>query len=87
MVNAAPILSRTCAGWANTAGFTVDTYDDVTTLRPTTRGGATSWYQIRDRGRGRVELTEIDADGSECSELFAAGMDVLERHIIGLFVL
>ncbi|WP_260973570.1 TNT antitoxin family protein [Mycolicibacterium llatzerense] len=83
MVNPVPTLSRTCAGWANTAGFTVDTYDDATTLR-SAAGHGTSWYQIRDRGRGRVELTEIDHDGDEHSELFAAGMDVLERYLIGL---
>lgn len=86
MVNPAPPLSRTCAGWASTAGFTVDTYEDATTLRPTA-GGGTSWYQIRGRGRGRVELTEIDVDGDEYTELFAASMDVLERYLIGPLVL
>lgn len=83
VVNPAPTLSRTCAGWASTAGFTVGTHECATTLRPTT-GHGTSWYQIRDRGQGRVELTEIDADGDEHTELYAAGIDILERFLIGL---
>lgn len=83
MTSKAPTLSRTCAGWAGTAGFAVATYDDAVTLRPGAGHGG-SWYQIRDRGRGRVELTEIDEDGAENSDLFAAGMDVLERYLLGL---
>lgn len=63
------------------AGFTVSTDDDTTVLRPADHG--IGWYCIRARGRGRVELTEVDPDGVEHSDLFAAGMDVLERYLIG----
>ncbi len=86
VVNPAPALSRTCAGWASTAGFAVGSHDGTTTLRPTT-GLDTSWYQIRDRGQGRVELTEIDTDGDEHTELYAAGMGILEPYLIGLLIL
>jgi hypothetical protein len=84
VTNSAPILSRTCAGWASTAGFIIDAHGDATILRPTPGHDSTSWYQIRDRGKGRIELSEIDGDGDEYTELFAAGMDVLERYLIGL---
>lgn len=82
MVKPAPTLSSTCTGWARTAGFTVSTDADTTLLRPADHG--TSWYHIRDRGQGRVELTEVDPNGVEHSDLYAAGMDTLERYLIGL---
>ncbi|BEL41745.1 hypothetical protein Isolate57625_51000 (plasmid) [Mycobacteroides abscessus subsp. abscessus] len=77
-----PVLSAECAGWARTAGYEVRVDSEATVLWPV--GGGRSWYRMRRRGdMGRVELSETDSDGMTEILLFAVGMDVTERFLIG----
>ncbi|EHB48868.1 hypothetical protein MycrhDRAFT_5709 [Mycolicibacterium rhodesiae JS60] len=74
-------------GWARTAGYAlgVDDQADAAVLR--SEAGGPTRYVIRDRGAGRLELSQTDGDdvGGEERLLYAANRGVLERYLFGVF--
>lgn len=81
-----PALSADCRGWALTANYTVSTADDGDVLLRSETDPATRYF-IRRRGSDRLELTQADDEdaGGERPLLFVARIEVLERHLLGLF--
>lgn len=81
-----PTLSADCQGWALTANYTVSTADDGEVLLRSETDPSTRYF-IRRRGTDRFELTHAD-DEEDCGErplLFVARIEVIERHLLGLF--
>lgn len=81
-----PTLSADCLGWALTANYAVTTADDGDVLLRSETDPATRYF-IRRRGSDRLELTQADDEdaGGERPLLFVARIEVLERHLLGLF--
>lgn len=82
---AAPALSTDCLGWVRTAGYAWATEDTTDTLVLRSETGSHTRYYIR-QVRDRLRLTQADEDpDEERTVLFAAGREVLERFLFGLF--
>jgi len=81
----APIaLSADCLGWARTAHYITAVADDGD-VQLRSEAGAPTRYFIRRRGKDRLELTQADDGDAEQPLLFAAEVEVLERHLVELF--
>lgn len=79
-------LSAACLGWARAAHYVTSLADDGE-VQLRSQAGAPTRYFVRRRGADRLELTEVDEGESERPLLFVADVDVLERYLVGLFVL
>lgn len=77
-------LSAECLGWAQAAHYTSAIAEDGDVQLRSEIGAPTRYY-IRRRGPARLELTEAVEGEDERPLLFVAELDVLERHLIGLF--
>lgn len=77
------VLSAECVGWARAAQYAVLDGDEpgAVVLRHT--DPAAGRYILRSRAEGRVELF-ASVDGEEESVLYAAGMAVMERYLVGV---
>ncbi|WP_231963839.1 TNT antitoxin family protein [Mycobacterium adipatum] len=81
-----PTLSADVTGWARTAHYVTLIADDGDIQLRSETGTPTGYY-IRRRGSDRLELTQTDDGDTEQPLLFVADIEVLERYLIGLFVL
>ena len=70
-------------GWARTAHYITAIANGDVQLR--SEAGVPTRYFIRRRGPDRLELTQSDDGDDEQPLLFVADIEVLERHLIGLF--
>jgi hypothetical protein len=78
---AAARLSDEILGWARLAGYAWDTETGSLTTR---LDGCHTQLSVRVATRGRMELRE-DIDGDSRMLLYALNLDVVERHLFGLF--
>jgi hypothetical protein len=65
----------------------VSTVADDGDVQLRSESGGLTRYFIRRRGVERLELTQADDGGDEHPLLFVAEVDVLERYLVGMFVL
>jgi hypothetical protein len=80
-----PALSADFLGWAQFARFVLTTADDGDMMFRSEKDPSTSYF-IRRRGPDRLELTQADEDGTgERPLLFVARIEVIERHLLGVF--
>lgn len=78
------MLSDEVLGWARTAHYVAVTAESGEVLLRSEAGALTRYF-IRQRGPGRLELTQ-SADGDpEQPVLFVADAAVLEAYLVGLF--
>jgi hypothetical protein len=68
-------------GWARLAGYAWDTETGSLTTR---LDGCHTQLSVREATRGRMEVRE-DIDGDSRMLLYALTLDVVERHLFGLF--
>ena len=78
-----PTLGTDVMGWARTAHYITAIANGDVQLR--SEAGIPTRYFIRRRGPDRLELTQSDDGDDEQPLLFVADIEVLERHLIGLF--
>lgn len=81
-----PTLSADVLGWARTAHYVTAIAEDGD-IQLRSEAGTPTRYYIRRRGSDRLELTQTDDGDVEQPLLFVADIEVLERYLIGLFVL
>jgi hypothetical protein len=85
VVIAAPTLSGECLGWVLTAGYSCFADENSgTTVITATAGTVGSRYALRRTQRRRLSLLEINDDDEEDLALYATGIDVVERFLIGV---
>lgn len=77
------MLSAACVGWAQAARYAVLDGDEPGSVVLRHVDPAAGRYILRSRAEGRVELF-LSVDGEEESVLFAAGMAVMERYLVGV---
>lgn len=80
-------LSADCRGWALTANYDLTTAADGDVLLRSETDPCTRYF-IRRRGADRLELTQADDEDDPNGErplLFVAHIEVIERHLLGLF--
>jgi hypothetical protein len=80
------VLSAECVSWARAAQYAVVDGDEPGDVVLSHANPAAGRYTLRSRAEGRVELFG-SLDGEEESLLYAAGMPVMERYLVGVFVL
>jgi hypothetical protein len=84
VVIAAPTLSGECLGWVLTAGYSCFADENSgTTVITATAGTVGSRYALRRTQRRRLSLLEINDDEEDLA-LYATGIDVVERFLIGV---
>ena len=82
-MSGALVISEECLGWARLAGFEHRSDDTAGIVVLWSATG--SRYCIRQRGRGRLELSHADGGDDPHPILFAASMEILEYHLVGMF--
>lgn len=82
-MSGALVISEECLGWARLAGFEHRSDDTAGIVVLWSATG--SRYCIRQRGRGRLELSHADGGDDPHPILFAASMEILKYHLVGMF--
>lgn len=76
-------MSADCVRWAQAAQYAVLDGDDPGDVVLAPANSAAGRYIVRSRPRGHVELFE-EFDGEEEALLYAAGLPVVERYLVGV---
>ncbi len=84
-MTAPPEISPECRDWARAANYALAGDEDGTVVFRSEIDFSTRYF-IRRRGTGRLELSLSDDDG-ERPVLFVAELSVLERYLLGPYVL